>query len=453
VTYGVVPPDFAIASNGDIDFAGGEICGDCGTIHANGDMKFSAGTDVCQDATAAGSITGSTGGVAGDVMAGDDPVWLPVINPYDDQYVPSIDVFDTSADAGLPAGLRCPLASVADPGANKYFALVSNGNKGEVWKAYWDFVNSRWTWRMIDDLADAVEVALDDCGRAPSDPNYLLGSADAVDDGAKQYFYGFNGAKLLVQNCTLCTNPGRDASLCGLDENDFNARGYFPASGGALVNLPPLPGNFQPDGVRDYVPSVRPKTAWVNNDSTAYSPVYGAVLWVLGSASFGGSVGVPGSVNFLCGATAGCDPTVMPYGTYPISIIALGSIDLSGSSNISPANPDVGYHYLLVAGRDIVLSGNTQEDTQGCGGTCAVSPPSDIARIAGIYAAHEQVIISGSPNLFGFLVAEEAIDCDNTGMAPTKIGGNPEIHYDCEHPPNPWLVEQPPEVVAWQEVE
>jgi Tfp pilus assembly protein PilX len=453
VTYGVVPPDFAIASNGDLDFKGGEICGDCGTIHSNGNLDFSAGTTVCEDATAAGSVTGSTGGVAGDVIGSDDAVWLPVINPYDDRYVPSIDVFDTAADTGLPVGLRCPIASTTDPGANKYFALVSNGDKGAVWKAYWDFGNNRWTWSMIDDLGDATEVALDDCGRAPGDANYGLGSADAVDDGAKQYFYGFRGAKLLVSSCTLCSNPGADSSYCTLEDNDFNANGYYPASGGGLVNVPPLPGNFQPDGVRDMVPTLRPNTAWVQNTSTVSSPVYGAVLWVLGGVSFGGNVGVPGSVDFQCGATAGCDPTVMPYGTFPVSIIALGTISLSGSSNVSPANPDVGYHYLFVSGRDVVLSGNTQEDTQACGGTCSVSTPSDIARIAGIYAAHEQIAVGGSPNLFGFLVAEEAINCDNAVNAPTTIMGNPEIQYDCDHPPNPWLVDQPPEIVAWQEVE
>jgi hypothetical protein len=143
----------------------------------------------------------------------------------------------------------------------------------------------------------------------------------------------------------------------------------------------------------------------------------------------------------------------MPYGTFPVSIVAVGTITLSGSSNISPANPDAGYHYLLVSGRDLVISGNTQEDTQACGGTCSVSAPADIARIAGIYAAHEQIYVGGTPNLFGFLVAEEAIDCDNAVNAPTKIGGTTEIQYDCNHPPNPWLVDQPPEVVGWQEIE
>ena len=203
----------------------------------------------------------------------------------------------------------------------------------------------------------------------------------------------------------------------------------------------------------DVVPSARPSNAWINTSNTVSSPIYGAVLWVLGGLSFGGSVGVPGNVDFECGATAGCNPTVMPYGTFPVSIIALGTIVLSGSSNVSPANPDAGYHYLFVSGRDLMLAGNTQEDTQACGGTCSVSAPSDIARIAGVYAAHEQIKVNGNPNLFGFLVAEEAIDCDNSVVAPTTILGNPEIHYDCDHPPNPWLVDQPPEVVAWQEVE
>jgi Tfp pilus assembly protein PilX len=456
VTYGVVPPEAAMASNGDILLDGGEICGDCGAIHSNDDMNFNSATSVCQDATSAGSVTGSTGSVVGDVIGGDDPVWLPAVNPYDDLFVPSIDVFDTSADTGLPPGLRCPLASATDPGANKYFALVSTvpgGSKGEVWKAYWDFGNDRWTWRMIDDLSDSTEVALDDCGRAPGDANFGLGDADAVDDGALQYFYGFRGAKTNLSSCALCTDSGADSSYCRLADNDFNANGYYPASGGGLVAWPRLPGNFQPDGVLDVVPSARPNDDWSNSSSTVSSPVFGAVLWVLSSISFSGSVGVPGSINFECGATAGCNPNVMPYGTFPVSIIALGSISLSGSSNVSPANPDAGYYFLFVSGRDLVVSGNTQEDTQACAGTCSVTVPVDIERIAGIYAAHEQIAIGGNPNIFGFLVAEEAIDCDNSVNAPTKINGNPEIQYDCDHPPNPWLADQPPKVVAWQEVE
>jgi hypothetical protein len=49
------------------------------------------------------------------------------------------------------------------------------------------------------------------------------------------------------------------------------------------------------------------------------------------------------------------------------------------------------------------------------------------------------------------MVAEEAIDCSNAVIAPTQIIGTPEIFYDCAHPPNPWA--EPPERVAWQEVE
>ena len=145
----------------------------------------------------------------------------------------------------------------------------------------------------------------------------------------------------------------------------------------------------QPDGVLDVVPSAKANnsSSWNNNSSTVSSPVFGAVLWVLGNVSFSGSVGVPGSVNFECGATAGCNPTVMPYGTFPVSIVALGNISLSGSSNVSPANPDAGYYYLFVSGRDLVVSGNTQEDTQACGGTCSVSSPSDIEKMASSNAA------------------------------------------------------------------
>jgi hypothetical protein len=443
-------PASAVMSNEDIQFTGGEICGDCGSMHANGDLDFSSGTSVCQNATAAGTFTGSTGGVGGEVGGSFPPFELPVINPYDDLYVPSIDVFDTAGDTALPSGLRCPLASAADPGANKYFALVANpGGAGQVWKAYWDFGNDRWTWSMIDDLADVTDVALDDCGRAPGDPNYGAGDAGAVSDGSKQEFYGFNGSKLSTNPCGAC--PAVDLSLCGLTNNDFNANGHYPAGGGGLVAFPVLPGNFQPDGVADYDATDEIDPNWSNTSNTMFSPLYGSVIWVFGEVALGGSLGDSSNVDFQCSATAGCTSTVLPKGTLPMSLITAGSINLSGSANISPANPDAGYHFLLVAGRDILLSGNTQEDTHSCAGSCSTAAPADIMAIAGVIAAHEQIGVGGNPNIFGFLVAEEAGDCSNEESAPTKLNGTPEIFYDCNHPPNPWATG--PRLASWEEAE
>jgi hypothetical protein len=444
----------AIISDRDIDFVGGEVCGECGSIHANQDLTFAGGTSVCGDATASGSLDGSVAGVAGDAAGSVLPIVLPVINPWDDRYVPSLDVFARAGDTELPPGLRCPEASATDPGASKYFALVgADGPKGEVWKAYRDFVNARWTWRLIDDLGDGVEVVLDDCGRAPGDPGYGGGDAGPINDGSLGHFYGFSGAKLSWKSCTPCADTQADASLCGLANNDFNTTGFYPAGGGTLVAWPPLPGNFQPDGNPDYSGENRIfGSDWIYAGKTVYSPLYGAVIWVLGSVRLQGNAGDSGNVEFLCSGEAGCVSTVLPHGTWPASLIAVGDVDLSGSANVSAANPDAGYDYLLISGRDVKLSGNTQEDTAACGGSCASTPPSDIARIAGAIAAHEQIEIGGSPNVFGMLVAEEAIDCSNDVNGQTKINGTPEIHYDCEHPPDPWLIGRR-RIDSWQEVE
>lgn len=444
--------NFAMASNNDIDFTGGEVCGDCGSMHSNGDLTLSGGTDICEDGTASGSLSGSLGGIAGYASGGVDPIPLPTINPYDDRYVPTIEMFDTVGNLSLPLGLRCPLASTTDPGANKYFALVNNGQKGEVWKAYWDFTNDRWTWALIDNLQDNIDVSLDDCGRVQGDPNFGLGDSGIVVDSGKTDFYGFWGGKSQPRSCTNCTAAGRDASMCGLAENDFTTNGHFPAGGGSAVAWPHLPGSFLPDGVADVDGEARDNGQWTNNDNTAYSPLYGSVLFVAGGVNLGGNVGATGGA-FLCSATALCLPFAVPNGTYPISVIATDSLTLSGSANLNPANPRAGYHYLFIAGRDLTISGNAQSDTSGCGGTCNVSAPADIAAIAGIYAAHEQVGVGGNPNIFGLLVAEEAIDCDNTVNGNSKMNGNPEVFYDCEHPPNPWNREARPRLVAWQEIE
>jgi Tfp pilus assembly protein PilX len=449
-------PDFALASNEDINMVGGEVCGECGSMRSNQDLTFSSGTTVCQNATAVGTITGDTGGI-GDIEPGSPSMTLPVINPYDDLYVPSIEVFDTLTDNSLPPGLRCR-ATTADTGASKYFALVAgSGAKGEVWKAYWDFGASRWTWQMIDDLNDNTDVVIDDCGRPSFDPRFGRNDSGPVADGGKTVFYGFKGSKLLWQACTSCPSPGSDTSLCGLADNNFNATGYYPEGGGGLVASPALPGNFQPDvnPDPDFPAAARPKSGWTYSIADVYSPLHGAVIWVLGNMTLLGSAGDTsvGGFQFICSATAGggCNGATLPLGSWPVSFITLGDMDIQGTANISPARPTAGYVYIAVAGRDLDIGGSAQVDTPGCSGSCSSAAPADIETISGAYGAHEQLTLGGNANIFGLMVAEEALDCSNNVTAPTKVNGNPEIFYDCAHPPNPWAV--PPKRVAWQEVE
>ena len=105
----------------------------------------------------------------------------------------------------------------------------------------------------------------------------------------------------------------------------------------------------------------------------------------------------------------------------------------------------------MIAGRDIRINGSPQQHTAACGSTCSSSAPGNIAHMGGVYAAHEQIQINGNPNIFGVLIAEEAIDCSTSVKAPTEVNGDPQVFFDCDHPPNPWAGE-PTHWLSWQEV-
>jgi len=449
------PPEIglpAIASNGDVDDHGSTtVCGDCGSVHSNEDLKIAGSSyAVCEDATATGKLTGNTSNIGGAAGSGFPPIRIPTINPYDDILVPTIDTFDTSADAGLPAGLRCPKASVADPGANKYFAFSG----GDVYKAYWDFGNSRWTWREIDDLSGA-NVVLDDCGRVQgTDANFAAGSAAAVDDGTNSLFYGLSGGSLSYDACPSCSDTDADKTLCGLTDNDYNVSGHYQ-TGGGLVASPPFPGSFQPDGNPDFDATRKLKNGarWKYDGPEVYSPLFGAVIWVHGGIKIAGSVGAPGSIDFRCGSGAGCNPNDLPDDLWRASIVAVGSIEITGNVVTGPANPAAGYGIQFVAGRDLKISGNIGPSVDACVSGCSTPAPAGIQAKGGAFAAHEQVSIGGTSTIFGFVLSDDAVACDNTASGAMDIGGTVDVFYDCVHPVNPWIQLPDLQALAWQDAE
>jgi len=458
------PPELslpAIASNGDIiDNGNTSICGECGSVHSNEDLRFTGSTPtVCEDATASGTLTATTTNIGGSYGSGYPPIPIPTINPYDDVLVPTLDTFDTSADAALSAGLRCPRATAADPGANKYFALVSDAGQGRVYKAYWDFTNNRWTWLEIDNLAGAGNTILDDCGRVQGlDPNFGAGSAGAVDDGSNIHFYGFDGGSLGFDTCDLCSSPNADATLCGLADNDYNVSGHYQ-TGGGFTAVPRLPGSFEPDGNPDFNANVtfQNSARWDYDAPGApfkikiFSPMYGAVLWVVGGVKVAGDVGAPGSIEFTCSAGAGCASATLPDDLWRASLIALANVEINGNVSMGPANPAQGYHIQAIAGRDLVIAGDVGPPTASCASGCSATAPAGIEALAGVYAAHEQVSFNGTPHLFGLILADHAIDCSGKVSGDTDIGGTVDLFYDCVHPPNPWLQIPDLKLLSWQE--
>jgi type II secretory pathway pseudopilin PulG len=434
----------AVSSEGDIELhSSTDACGDCGDVHSNEDLTLNG--DACQAASAVGTLTG--GGSAASKTAGAAAMDLPIINPYDDVFVPLPEHFDTTGQV-----VSCGAPSASDPGRSKYFTLVAYGGKGHVYKGYYDFTNSRWAWRLIADLNDgSPDEKLDRCGRTNDDPGY----GTLIDDGKTDEFYGWKNANDL-QNLD-CPGSGcsGDASLCTLSNNDFTQNGYYAATaandgqGATTVQTHSetllggnvaFPGSGAGDGTADWYPNSTVKDGkWEYSSDDKWDPTWNAVIFVVGSVYVGGNPG--GSVADK---------------VWPVSIIAYGDIEISGNPNLGPANPIGGYYNMLVSGRDIKLNGNFNDpDHPSCTGSCPGTVPSDIAKLGGFIAAHEQIEISGNPNIFGIVYAEDAIACSPMNSAGFGImtGADTDVLYDCVHPPNPFGSGAPALTMAWQEVE
>jgi cytoskeletal protein CcmA (bactofilin family) len=102
-----------------------------------------------------------------------------------------------------------------------------------------------------------------------------------------------------------------------------------------------------------------------------------------------------------------------------VTIVATGSIEFSGNSIVRPpATTDTGglfrsgtENLLFVAGKDLKITGNSQQSVQG------------------IMAAHEQVSVSGNATLTGFIIAEDAANA-GTSVTQDAISGNMLLTYD-----------------------
>lgn len=466
-TFGRSMASPALLSGGDMTLDSGTLCGECGTAMARDDLTLNcSGVAVCGDATGGGSISpASCASVSGDYSGSRPAIPIPVINPYDDLYVPSPSLFNTASEpefSSTYALLRCPGsgAGVTDPSA-KYFAFVpgGTGNMGRVFKAYWKATSpTRWQWRYIDDLGDSDDTMLDDCGRVVSgtvggtalaaDP----GAGSGVIDGDNSSFYGFGLSGGAGGTYTSCA--GSDASLCSscnIARNDFNRTSYYDTSNTlqtltvAGTNIV-LPGSHDPDGTRDFNDSSwLSAPTWVDASNRAYSPLYNGVVFFLGGLS--PQLGIGGSFRMSSGLIT------PPNDIIRTSLIAVGSFYLQSGFTWSAARDS--FPYAVIAGRDIRVMGSPSIGKDFCSaGACA--DPAGNSRYAAILAAHEQIGLQGGTEDFdGMLVAEDASTCSTQVSGDGVVldsGASPRIHYDCNHPPNPWT-SSPASMLGWQEIQ
>jgi hypothetical protein len=498
-----------------MDFHGSmQLCGECGSAHANGLMDVGNAGDsnlkVCGEATGTGGFINDGGSVVGDKgLAGE--IYIPVINPYDEIYVPPVSVFQRGSDGTLPLWLRCTGPTATDPGNSKYFAMVKvSSTRTQVYKAYRNFgdaspdTNTKWVWRLIADEAagNLDTTVLDDCGRVKSCDSDIPGcSADQIFDGTSwvantdpvvppenNTFYGLrpdnNWSTSTCSSAEGETIPNTAyTDMYGRAGNDWNRNDFWqvqgntqavrgtdgtlhdrstfctnnPASGGwpgCPSPVPALPGsiatNNDDDGNGDFDTSFYIDNGeFGKNGGDIYSPLYGAVIWVRGNVNFSGNT----SNLRYSGGTMALDGGATDLNqTWRTTWIVYGQINACG--NIAYAPPTVvneDFRFGIIAGRDINLCGNA--NNFNCNATDC---DSDLAGpgasgYAGVVAAHEQVVSNGGIGLNGYVIAEDRASCDDTNsMSTNAIFGSLSIHYDCDNPTDFWI-SQSVRMREWEE--
>lgn len=94
-----------------------------------------------------------------------------------------------------------------------------------------------------------------------------------------------------------------------------------------------------------------------------------------------------------------------------LSIIATGSITISGTPKFTPENSA---KIQFVTDKDLIMSGNTDLD--------------DLTSVEGQIMVREQMSISGNPEFQGRIVVQNATS--TTGISANSIAGNPTITYN-----------------------
>ncbi|MCI0605028.1 hypothetical protein L0156_18740 [bacterium] len=505
----------AIRTDGSIEFHGSlDVCGECGSSHANGTLTWGSDPsntlEICGEATGTEGFVYNSGTIVGDKgLSGE--IYIPVINPYDEIYVPDHTIFDHSLNTTVPTWLRCNGPSATDPGNSKYFAIVKMTGRTQIYKAYRNYgdtpSNTKWAWRLIGDssLANIDTIRLDDCGRVLACPfipgcdtypdqcfntttstwGSCTGSAQVVPQN--NTFYGMNpdnnfstGTCSTAQGETIPNAQYTDAN--GVEDsnnwnrNDFwqvpagntqsvstggsNAHSNFCFSNaGACGTAVPLPGVDDPettgnlDTRGDFDTSYYISNGDIADGNKVFSPLYNAVIWIHGNFNISGNISKlaysGGEINL------DNDASIDLNQTWRVTFIVFGQIDAGGNVRFAPAAPDAStYRFSLIAGRDINLHGST--NNLDCSETDCDGTPTGAAALAsygGAIAMHEQIRTPGGIGVNGYIVAEDRASCDDTNtLDANQIFGSLDIHYDCSNPTDYWNTSSV-KMTEWEEAQ
>ncbi len=98
-----------------------------------------------------------------------------------------------------------------------------------------------------------------------------------------------------------------------------------------------------------------------------------------------------------------------------MTILALGSVEVSGNPRLQAAHPD---NILIMATGDVMINGN---------------PYASGDNYSGMVYAGSQCMINGNPNVGGYLLCYDAPDPPGALnlLDENQVNGNPRFTYDC----------------------
>jgi cytoskeletal protein CcmA (bactofilin family) len=267
---------------------------------------------------------------------------------------------------------------------------------------------------VVKDVERKIEVTL---AALPFVPDYAITTGGNFNISGNPTISGKNGTVHANGNITISGSPSisQDALASGSVKISGNPTiGGMTSSGVAIIPIPPVdPGFYKVNA--DYelrgdggVYNVSTKT--LTYPGTFKGWAYSNGKWSINGGEADGTYYIEGDAN-VSGNPG-------EYNPWKVTIIATGSIEISGTPKMQPYTKDL----LFVAGRDIKIGGNSQTSCKG------------------VILAHEQIELHGSPSIKGAIVAENAPD---TGGPVTKcdisgdISGN--VNIECDGGLNPPL--------------
>ncbi|MDI6788892.1 MAG: hypothetical protein QME51_11015, partial [Planctomycetota bacterium] len=230
---------------------------------------------------------------------------------------------------------------------------------------------------------------------------------------------GTNGTIQANGDVNFTGNPqiSGDVYTTGTFTGNDSGVGGDVFQGAPQVSIPPInPADHI--GLADYVLQANGQIKRVS-DSQLFSPPYRGWGYSSGNWVYSGNVAYDGVyyAQFADPNNKGVTISGNPGSKatpWHVSIISEGSIKVSGNPTMEPA--PTGQNIGLLAGKDLEISGNPSNP------------------YTGLYAAHEQIKLSGNPAITGVVLAEDAEDVCNQVSTGSQfditISGNVNIVYD-----------------------